>query len=103
MPTSTPTIVAEESRLCGGLAYGYGSVYPLTKCCKATATGTADYIGCRRCYEPVDPMVGAFLARVKYGEFGPTEQRELADMIRYFDLDTSVREVIQRVRKAAHA
>lgn len=30
----------------------------VTPCCGASATGTADYIGCRACYEPVDDAIG---------------------------------------------
>ena len=32
--------------------------YPLTPCCKATATGTEDGTACRGCYELISPEFG---------------------------------------------
>jgi len=28
-------------------------VWPLTQCCQAAASGIADYVGCKGCYQPV--------------------------------------------------
>lgn len=35
-------------------------VYPLTQCCKAAASGIADYVGCKACYKPVPDWFGSF-------------------------------------------
>lgn len=35
-----------------------GLLMPLTDCCGATAKGLEDYVGCRKCYEEIDPRYG---------------------------------------------
>jgi len=42
----------------GVVAESYGMRYYLTDCCGASATGTADYVGCRACYQPIDDRLG---------------------------------------------
>ena len=34
-------------------------VSPLTQCCEAAASGIADYVGCKGCYEPVPEWFGS--------------------------------------------
>lgn len=38
----------------------FPGVYPLTQCCKAAASGIADYVGCKACYKPVPDWFGSF-------------------------------------------
>lgn len=33
-------------------------VYPLTGCCKASAKGLENYVGCRACYQPIPDGMG---------------------------------------------
>lgn len=33
-------------------------MYYLTPCCGASAKGMSNYVGCRSCYQPVDPRLG---------------------------------------------
>jgi hypothetical protein len=43
----------------GVVAESHGMRYYLTPCCGASAKGLDGYIGCRSCYEEVDPRLGA--------------------------------------------
>lgn len=36
-----------------------GLIYPLTPCCNASAKGCDGYIGCRKCYQELEPGFGA--------------------------------------------
>jgi hypothetical protein len=36
----------------------FPGVYPLTQCCNAAASGMADYVGCKGCYQPVSEWFG---------------------------------------------
>jgi hypothetical protein len=36
-----------------------GLIYPLTPCCHASAKGCDGYVGCRRCYQELEPGFGA--------------------------------------------
>lgn len=36
-----------------------GIIYPLTPCCQASAKGCDGYVGCRKCYQPLDCGFGA--------------------------------------------
>ena len=38
----------------------FPGVYPLTQCCEASASGIADYVGCKGCYQPVADWFGAY-------------------------------------------
>ena len=38
----------------------FPGVYPLTQCCLAAASGIADYVGCKGCYQPVADWYGIF-------------------------------------------
>tara|TARA_R110002096_G_C14312301_1_gene699555 strand:- start:97 stop:423 length:327 start_codon:yes stop_codon:yes gene_type:complete len=38
----------------------FPGVYPLTQCCEAAASGIADYVGCKGCYQPVPEWFGSF-------------------------------------------
>jgi hypothetical protein len=38
----------------------FPGVYPLTQCCKAAASGMADFVGCKGCYQPVADWFGSF-------------------------------------------
>lgn len=46
----------------GSLALSYGTVYPLTPCCAASAKGSMagdePATVCRACYHEIDPMLG---------------------------------------------
>jgi hypothetical protein len=59
MPSTISTTVTTISMgIDGDLAISGGMVYYLTPCCKASATGCADYVGCRACYKPVADALG---------------------------------------------
>lgn len=47
-----------SSGISGDLAISGGMVYYLTTCCKASAKGCADYVGCRACYRPIADALG---------------------------------------------
>ena len=36
----------------------FNTIYPLTKCCQASAKGSDDCVVCRKCYREVDPIFG---------------------------------------------
>jgi hypothetical protein len=36
----------------------FPGVFPLTQCCEASASGIADYVGCKACYQPVPDWFG---------------------------------------------
>jgi hypothetical protein len=36
----------------------FNTIYPLTKCCQATAKGSDGCVVCRKCYREVDPIFG---------------------------------------------
>jgi hypothetical protein len=57
----------------GVVAESDGMRYYLTPCCGASATGTADYVGCRACYAEVDPALGGIpdIDFTMTGEFIP--------------------------------
>jgi hypothetical protein len=42
----------------------FPGVYPLTQCCEAAASGIADYVGCKACYQPVPEWFGHFAPTV---------------------------------------
>ena len=42
----------------GQIVASHGMIYPLTPCCKASATGTEYGTACRSCYQEIDPMYG---------------------------------------------
>ena len=48
-------LVAEYT---GDGAAAPGQRFYLTPCCGASAKGMEDYVGCRNCYEPIDPALG---------------------------------------------
>lgn len=42
----------------GAVATSDGTMYYLTDCCGASAKGCDGYVGCRKCYQEVDPALG---------------------------------------------
>ena len=42
----------------GIVAEHEGFRYYLTECCAASAKGMQDYVGCRSCYDEIDPALG---------------------------------------------
>lgn len=40
------------------IAVSDGIAYPLTPCCGASAKGLEHYVGCRACYQEIDPSLG---------------------------------------------
>ncbi|MDN5896979.1 MAG: hypothetical protein L0H93_23520 [Nocardioides sp.] len=57
------THVVTHTTVCGlHFAYSEGTIYPLTPCCQASATGSfvqdTPATVCRACYTPVSPVYG---------------------------------------------
>lgn len=56
MTTDTVIVLGRDS--IGTVAEAHGMRYYLTDCCGASAKGCDGYIGCRACYNEVDPVLG---------------------------------------------
>ena len=51
-----------------------GNAFYVTPCCGATAKGLEDYVGCRSCYEEIDPALGG-IPDVEW--FAPSERARI--------------------------
>lgn len=54
----TDTIVLGRDEI-GVVAESDGLKFYLTECCGASAKGLENYVGCRSCYQEIDPILGS--------------------------------------------
>lgn len=78
-----------------------GLLMPLTPCCKATAKGFEDCIGCRKCCAEVDPAFGDCSHLESAAQSEQMVAWIMADHFGCADADAAARQVVAAVRDEA--